>query len=297
VCTKRSIQVDAIRGAIRRLCCVHRATYSVMQPCTSTAESWQSQMTLSIQESRVSRVALFVLLWSFRVVAAQAPKPAFEVATVRVAPADADPQTGSWSRPGIARFTAAHVSLMRLMQLAYGIDDSQIANKRGWMESNLYDVDAKPQEGVAMTREELKPCLQALLKERFHLATHMETRFGRGYALLVAPSGPHLKSASAGHFAGERHPVSAGHLHVYSCSMQQLAQYLTPATGFPVVNQTGLAGSYDIDFVYNPDPEAESDLPPLDLVLKQAAGLKLKPQKVPVVMLVIDSVEKVPVAN
>jgi len=59
---------------------------------------------------------------------------------------------------------------------------------------------------------------------------------------------------------------------VYNCSMQQLAQYLTPAAGFPVADQTGLAGSYDIDFDYNPTPEAESDLLPFDLALRQATG-------------------------
>ena len=183
------------------------------------------------------------------------------------------------------------------MQLAYGIDDSQIANKPGWMDSTLYDVDAKPREGVAMTREELKPCLQELLQERLHLLTHIEIRYRRGYALMIAPGGSHLRSASAGHFAGERHPVTAGQLHVYNCSMQQLAQYLAPAAGFPVADRTGLTGSYDIDFDYNPQPEAESDLQPLDLVLKQVTGLRLKSQKVPVAMVVIDSVEKVPVAN
>jgi uncharacterized protein (TIGR03435 family) len=256
-------------------------------------------MRLHMRSARsVHRVVLLVLLWSFfRLVVAQEPQPRFEVASVRAAPADADPQTAFWSRPGIGRFTASHVSLARLIQLAYGIDDSQIANKPGWMDTKLYDVEAKPERGVSLTREELKPCLQKLLQERFHLLAHMETRSGRGYALVVAQDGPHLKPASAGHFAGERHPVSTGHLHVYNCSMQQLAQYLTPAADFPVADQTGLSGSYDIDFDYNDKPEAESDLPPLDLALKQATGLLLKPQKVPVEMLVIDSIDKVPTEN
>lgn len=79
--------------------------------------------------------------------------------------------------------------------------------------------------------------------------------------------------------------------------MQQLAQYLTSAAGFPVGNQTELTGSYDIDFDYSQTPEADSELPALDVALKQATGLRLKPQKIPVEMLVIDSVQKVPVAN
>jgi len=79
--------------------------------------------------------------------------------------------------------------------------------------------------------------------------------------------------------------------------MAQFAQYLTFAAGFPVVDQTGIAGSYDVSFSYNPKPEAESTLPPLDVALKQATGLLLKPEKVPVETIVIDSVDKVPTEN
>lgn len=229
--------------------------------------------------------------------AAQSPSAKFEVASVKPSPPGADPKTGLWSRPGVGRFFAKNVPLTVLIQLAYGIDPSQIANKPGWMDTNLYDVDAKPEEGVSLTREELKPCLQDLLQQRFHLEAHMETRSGRGYALLVAQGGPHLKPPSAGYFAGYRHPVSSGHLHTYNCSMSQLAQYLTSAAGFPVADQTGLAGNYDIDFDYNPRFDRESSLQPLDMALKEATGLLLKPQKVPVETLVIDSADKVPTEN
>ena len=228
---------------------------------------------------------------------AQRPPAKFEVASVRLAPADADPKSGMWSRPGTGRFSASHVPFTLLLQLAYGIDPGQIANKPGWMDTNLYDVNAKPADGVSLTREELKPCLQKLLEERFHLAAHMETRSGSGYALMVSQGGAHLTPAAAGHFPGERHSVSLGHMHVYNCPMPQLALYLTPAAGFPVADETGLSGGYDIDFDYNPKPQRESELPPLDVALKQATGLLLKPQRVPVETLVIDSADKVPTEN
>lgn len=242
-------------------------------------------------------VSLLLLSPINRPVVAQQPQPGFEVASVRVAPPNADPQTGSWSRPGVGRFTATHVPLTLLLQLAYGIDGSQIANKPGWMDTSLYDVDAKPHEGVSLSREELKPCLQTLLQQRFHLVAHFEPRSMRGYALILGQSGLRLKPASDGHFPGERHLVTTGHLHVYNCSMQQFAQYLTSAAGFPVADQTGLAGRYDIDFDYNPDPDIESELQPLEAALKQSTGLLLKPRKVPTQMLVIDSVDKVPTLN
>ncbi len=229
---------------------------------------------------------------------AQAPAPTkFEVASVRLSPPDANPGSGVWSRPGTGRFFASHVPFTLLLQLAYGIDPSQIANKPGWMETNLYDVDAKPEDGVSLTREELKPCLQSLLEERFHLMAHMETRAESGYALVAAPGSTHLTPAAVGHFPGQRRGVSLGHMHVFNCSMAQLAQYLMPGAGFPVVDRTGLSGSYDIDFDYNPKPEQEQKLPPLDVALKQATGLLLKSQRVPVETLVIDSAGKVPTEN
>lgn len=261
-------------------------------------------MTLSPKLSHPIRLFLMsaLLLSCLQAATAQtAPQPSsspsFEVASVRPSPPDADPQTGSWSLPGIGRFTATHVSLALLIKLAYGIDDSQIANKPGWLETNLYDVTAEPENGIKLSRDELRPRLQNLLRQRFHLITHTETRPVRGYALVVAKGGPDLTPTRAEHFPGWRFNVSSGHMRGANWTMPQLAIYLTPAAGFPVIDQTGITGSYDITFDYNPKPEAESDLPILDAALKQATGLMLKERKVPVETIVIDSVDKVPTEN
>jgi len=91
--------------------------------------------------------------------------------------------------------------------------------------------------------------------------------------------------------------TSRGQMRGKDWSMAQLAKFLTHAAGFPVVDETGIAGSYDIAFSYEPNPTAYSTLPPLDVALKQATGLLLKPEKVKVETLVIDSVDKVPSEN
>lgn len=245
----------------------------------------------------ISHLVLSSLLLScMPAAAAQIPHPTFEVATVKSAP-QADPNTGSWSPPGTGRFTATHVSLALLIQLAYGIDDSQIANQPGWLETNLYDIVAKPEDGVPLTRDELKPRLQDMLHQRFHLVAHTETRLSRGYALVLAKGGPHLTPTKADHFPGFRIHVGSGQMRGVNWSLPQLAKYLTPAAGFPVVDQTGITGSYDIGFSYEPKPDADSTLPSLKEALQQATGLLLKPQKVPVETLVIDSADKVPTAN
>jgi uncharacterized protein (TIGR03435 family) len=227
----------------------------------------------------------------------QTAHPTFEVASVKPAPPEADPKTGTWSLPGVGRFTATHVSLALLIQLACDIDKSQIANQPAWLDSNLYDIAAKPEDGIQLTRDELRPRLLNLLQQRFHLISHTETRLTHGYALVIAKDGPNLTPTKGDHFPGSRINVSSGHMRGANWSMPQLAKYLTPAAGFPVVDQTGLTGSYDIAFSYNPKPESDGALPSLDVALKQATGLLLKPQKVPVETIVIDSVDKVPTAN
>jgi uncharacterized protein (TIGR03435 family) len=222
--------------------------------------------------------------------------PSFVIATVKPVP-DADPNTGNWSYPGIGRFTGTHVSLAVLIQLAYDVTDAQIANKPGWLETTAYDVVAKPEAGIKLSREELKPRLQNLLEERFHLKVHTEIRPVRGYALVIGKGGPRLNPTQHENFPGDFVDVSSGHMNGAHWSMQQLAKYLARPAGFPVVDQTGITGRYDINFSYNPKPEDNGDLPPLGTALEQATGLSLKEQRVPVETIVIDSVDKVPTEN
>jgi uncharacterized protein (TIGR03435 family) len=253
-------------------------------------ESYAFRMTFTV---RNFLVGLLVCLASAM---AQAPRAAFEIATVKAAPG-ADPSTGSWTIPGVGRFNASHVSVDLLMQLAYGVDSSQIANKPGWLDSDLFDVATKPEEGLKLTSEELQPRLQSLLAERFHLVVHKETRPVRGYALVVAKEGPRMTPTKGERSPGWKTNVSPGQMRGINWSMPMFAKYLTPAAGFPVVDQTGLAGSFDISFSYAKNADVESTLPALPVALKEATGLVLKPGMVRVETVVIDSVGRVPVEN
>jgi uncharacterized protein (TIGR03435 family) len=223
--------------------------------------------------------------------------PNFEVASVRPAPPQADPNTGTICFPGRGRFTATHISLARLIRLAYDVDDIQITNKPDWLETNLYDVVANPEAGIQLSRDELRPRLQNLLHQRFHLVVHIEARSIPGYVLIVAKGGPHLTPTKGDHPPGWRINISSGQMRGVNWSMPQLAKYLTAAASAPVVDQTGIAGSYDIGFSYDPKPDDESDLSPLDVALKEATGLLLKGQKVLTENIVIDSVDRVPTEN
>ncbi|WP_182275625.1 TIGR03435 family protein [Granulicella sp. 5B5] len=222
---------------------------------------------------------------------------AFEAATVRACPPSADPATGSWGPPGHDRFVANHVTLERLVMIAYGVDASQVANEPGWFSANLYDVNAKAQDGAKLTGDEIKTCLQGLLHERFHLEAHAEMRKQRGYALVVAKGGPKLTPTKGEHWPGFRIDVEGGNMKGSNWTMPYLARMLTKPAGFPVVDQTGISGSYDVSFVFAADPDADASLPSLTVAIHKALGLELKPGRVPVQTIVIDSVDKMPVEN
>ena len=111
----------------------------------------------------------------------------FEVASVKLARPDHGMTT--ISDPGAPRFTARNLSMTILLQFAYGIEENQISAKAGWLNDTLYDVDAKPPGDKPLTYEELRPYLQHLLAERFHLAVHHESRPVNGYKLVSTKAG------------------------------------------------------------------------------------------------------------
>lgn len=221
----------------------------------------------------------------------------FEVATVKQAPPSADSRTGNWSLPGIGVFRANNVSLSTLIQLAYDVNAGQVVNRPDWFETELYTVEAKPEQGIKLTREELQPRLQSLLAERFHLVIHRDTQRVHGFALEAPRGNQHLTPTTKPDFPGDFLNISPGHMSGFHWTMTELAKFLSRPAGFPVVDQTGISGRYDIDFQYNPKPDAESQFPPLEEALKASSGLVLKPRKVSVPVIVIDGATKVPISN
>jgi uncharacterized protein (TIGR03435 family) len=78
-------------------------------------------------------------------IAGQAP-PRFEVASVKLSPPGGNRLT-SISPPGAGTFTATNVSLAILIAMAFGLDSDRVSGP-GWVDSEQYDVSAKPEGGV-----------------------------------------------------------------------------------------------------------------------------------------------------
>jgi uncharacterized protein (TIGR03435 family) len=246
----------------------------------------------------VKRIAAILLASCYVGAGAQTgPATSFEVATVRPSAQGSDPNQGMWSLPNAGSFTAKSVRLTLLLQLAYGINDEQIVGKPAWMETELYDVQAKPEGQIKLTREELKPLLQNLLRQRFHLEAHEETAQQKGYALVVAKGGPKVTPTTSDKTPNWRRNVGPGRLEGLNWSMAFLAMELWKPTGLSVVDRTGLTGAYDVKLLFAPDLATESPLPTVFTAVQETLGLKLEAQKVPVTVLVIDHVEKTPAEN
>jgi uncharacterized protein (TIGR03435 family) len=113
--------------------------------------------------------------------------------------------------------------------------------------------------------------------------------------LVVSKRGPKLEKSEGGEAVTDG---SHGALRLENSTMNALAERLARTTDVPVLNQTGLAGFFNLRLIWTPDndhPKPDGP-PPLPIALQEQLGLQLKSQRAPVEVLVIDHAEK-PTAN
>ena len=238
-----------------------------------------------------------VFLCSPAVCLAQAPVDAFEVASVKILP-ESGRGPASLSPPGSQTFSAKHVPMMVLIQLAFGIDYDQIRPGK-WVGSDQYDVVAKAPGEQPVSADHLRAMLRSLLRERFHFASHTETKVVSGYALLISKDGPKLKPADPNSASTSVH-YPAG-LFGPRLDMDGLASMLSGALQTPVVNETALAGQYLIRLEYAPiGKESETQnlsRPSIFNAIQEQLGLRLVGRKVNYETLVVDHCERIPTEN
>ena len=140
------------------------------------------------------------LVW-LALAAATAQQPAFEAVSVKMVQLASHPAFGNSGGPGTAdpgRIHLCCVGMFSLLMRAYGVEIDQI-NGPSWimdnMGPNLYQIDATMAAGT--TKAQLELMMQSLLKDRFHLQIHRETRKFPGYELTVAEGGPKLKESAS----------------------------------------------------------------------------------------------------
>jgi uncharacterized protein (TIGR03435 family) len=217
-------------------------------------------------------------------------EPAFEVASVRVRSA---PSRISESDYGGNHWTITSVSLVVLIAEAFGLPRERMAGAEK-LGTERYDIAAKTEDGVTVSAATLAPRLRRLLRERFGLQAHRETRSLKGYALVVARGGAKLQPARG---TEEDYVTWARGLTLSSVTLGNLAGALNGPAGGPVVDKTGLSGTYDFDVRFAVASDTNPSLPSLFTALQEKYGLKLEPETVQVDMLVIDKVNRTPTEN
>lgn len=259
----------------------------------------------------------------------------FEIASVK--PNKSGTAQMRWSFEG-GRFTATNVTLKTLISSGYGTPQQplptfQISGGPKWLDADRFDVLAKtrdnPQIEGNILPPSVLPMLRALLEERFSLRIHYEARQLPIYAVVFSREGgkpgPGMRPTTLDCAAirtararGEQLTTEdcggrtfPGSVSARGISMPQLISGLArliPDVDRPVIDETGLTGTFDIDLTWLPDhlplsnadgitpptpvPPIDSNAPSLFTALREQLGLKLVSKKGVVNVLVIDKVEQ-----
>ena len=224
-----------------------------------------------------------------------AAQPSFEVASIRphlgVVTFSADPAVRG------SRVTGTASTLMDMITSAYGIRYAQVSGGPSWINSDRYDIDAKAPGDGPPTADQARKMMQNLLAERFQLKVHRETKEVPIYALVVGKNGPKLKESAQGAAAGGFVQATDKGLHMEAKkgTMEKLASQLSVTAGRPVMDKTGLTGTYEYTLDWSPAnriPSADSDDPSMFTALQEQLGLRLESTKGPQETLVIDRAER-----
>ncbi|HLK64520.1 MAG TPA: TIGR03435 family protein [Bryobacteraceae bacterium] len=292
----------------------------------------------------VSILALSGVVGAFGQSAATTPKAEFEVASIR----PAEPLSGAtMAHVGVhidgAMVNCASLSLRDYIVAAYQVKFYQIIGPE-WLSGDRFDISAKLPEGAI--RSQVPAMLQALLADRFEMKAHRDTKELPVYALTVGKGGPKMKESPLDEESAET-PGGRGAVNVNvvggrggtnlqfgrgssfsfsdnkitatKLSMQVFVDTLGRFLDRPVVDQTGLTGTYDFELPFTAEDframqiraalAAGVVLPPQALQALEGAsgdslfsavqgiGLKLESKKAPVEVVVVDSVRKAPTAN
>lgn len=231
--------------------------------------------------------------------AASTDLPKFEVASVRLVQdweklPDAQ-RMYYMSPPGAGQFTARNITLTNLIYFAFDLTNTdQITSRPAWLDSTFYDIAAKPDGDGGLSYEQLRPLVQQLLQERFHLTYHRETKNFKGYALVIAKGGPKLSPTKGG--ATDAY-LMGGKFGATNSPVSVVAYMLSVLLGQHVVDKTELKEKYDMTLNFAPIEATDSSLPSIYTALNEQLGLKLETATVPVEMFVIDHVDREPTAN
>jgi uncharacterized protein (TIGR03435 family) len=256
--------------------------------------------------------------------------PQFEIADVHTsAKTNRDVMRVSPARNG--RYEIHNATMLNLIGRAFGFEADKILGGPNWLELDRYDVIAKvPADSTPETQ---KLMLQALLKDRFKLVAHEDTKPVMAWVLTVGKK-PQMKEADGtgetgckiqGGSGASGGPgpkffrsnadgtttvidIGPGMTMQYSCRNMTMAAFAAGLRTMEFVlltgdvqDHTGLEGKWNFDVKWSapligPMANSGERITVAD-ALERQLGLKLEEVPVPTKVLVVDSVERKPTDN
>lgn len=259
-------------------------------------------------------------------------QPKFEVASVRVVPANDDSRVPLRGGPGTSEPEQIQgwATITRLLHLAYGLDFDQITGPT-FIGTENYAIAAKVPPGT--TKDEVKLMWRDLLAERFHFQSHLVQKNFASYELLIAKGGPKLKKSDGGptqpgfpvprtgqKWAVTRVPPRTQRLTFRDTTIAEFIQRISWAfsnivrenelTLGRIVDKTGLTEQYDFTLEFAgqiggpggayppPLPDGQTDTAPFLIdAIRQQLGLNLSEGKTMLDVMIVDHVDRVPTEN
>lgn len=239
------------------------------------------------------------------------PASAFEIADIHTSPQRRFPFMEGNNLRG-DRYIIHQATMLDLIAAAYGLDPDLVQGGPAWLETDRFEIVAKAPP--ATSKSTIKLMLQSLLADRFQLVVHNGSAPLPAYVLSVGKAKPKLKEAEGSGDADCKYQEPPPNLPPgtitniqFAChhtTMAELANNLHDwASGYldkPVVDSTGLKGSYDFDIKWTGRGQlqkaGDDGISIFDAVDKQL-GLKLDLQTAPRPVLIVDSVDQKPTSN
>jgi uncharacterized protein (TIGR03435 family) len=261
----------------------------------------------------------FVVLCATIAIAAQQPL-AFDVASIKPNNSGAVGEQVRFFPPS-GRVALTNVTVKRLVQQAYELQESQLTGGPSWIASEHFDIVANS-ERANLSPPQRWEMIKALLIDRFKLQVHTESKEQSVFALVRSRKdgalGEHLHQVNPDCAPptvprapfDPAHPPPCGtilggpgRIKLLGVPMEWVAKQLADRVGRAVVDRTGLDGRFDVELEFAPqlrgvdiaDPSAADrpadGAPSIYTALQEQLGLKLESQKTTVDVTVIDHVE------
>ena len=241
---------------------------------------------------------------------------AFEAVSIKPNDPSDRARMNDWQPPA-GRLTLRNQTVRYILSVAYSptptlfLPDDRLRGVPDWADHERFTLEAIA--GRAATPAELQRMLRHTLADRFALRARGENRDRPAYRLVLARAdrrlGPQLHPADEKSCSGTRRPTRGGETwgpRELSCiPIALLADDLAERVGRPVIDATGLTGTFDGTLSYAPSAEElaaiyhlpASELAPavaagpsLLTALQEQFGLKLEPTRAAIDVLAIDRV-------